>query len=162
LRVGEKERGGKGKQDGGRPPFLWRLSGAVERKGGRGSEGRRRVEGKWGRDGGPRARRGIARVTGISPRPAGTGGAIAARQGRATGRERRWHERLIGGIGRHRGPVGSGWVQEGVRGSRAVRHGALTGGPDSTVPAGWVLNLIQTDSTNSKWFKQIQNCPHFG
>jgi hypothetical protein len=30
------------------------------------------------------------------------------------------------------------------------------------VPAGRVLNPIQTDSNNSKWFKQIENCPHFG
>jgi hypothetical protein len=58
--------------------FLWWLGGAVERKGGRGSGGRRRVEGKLGkREGEGRAQRGIARAVGISPRPVGGGGAIA-------------------------------------------------------------------------------------
>jgi hypothetical protein len=41
-----------------------------------------------------------------------------------------------------------------------VWRGALTGGLSSTVPAGQVLNPIQTDSDNSKWFEQIQNCPN--
>jgi hypothetical protein len=52
--------------------------------------------------------------------------------------------------------VGSDWVQDGVRGSRAARCGALTSGPGSTMSAGQVLNLIQTDSNNSKWFKWIK------
>jgi hypothetical protein len=49
----------------------------------------------------------ITRVARIGPRPAGVGDAVAARQGRVVARERRWRERLSGGTGRRRGPVGS-------------------------------------------------------
>jgi hypothetical protein len=60
------------------------------------------------------------------------------------------------------GPVGSGWVSEGGGGRGVARRGALTGGPSSTVPAGRVLNPIQTESNYSKRFIRIQNCPNFG
>jgi hypothetical protein len=88
----------------------------AERKTGRGSGVQRHVEGKMGKREGPQAWRGTARVPSIIPRLAGTGGAVAARQGRAAGRER-----LRGGTERHWGPVGSDWVWEGVRGSKAVK-----------------------------------------
>jgi hypothetical protein len=131
--------------------LLWRPGGATERKG-RGSG----VPGSTlhgGREAGKREG---------APSTAGVGGGIVARQRRATGHGRRWCERLTGGTGRQRGPVGSGWVWEGGGGSGVARRGALTGGPSSTVPAGRVLNPIQTESNYSKRFIRIQNCPNFG
>jgi hypothetical protein len=95
--AGEKERGGKGEQGGGRRP-LWRLGGADGEERGQveGSGVQRHVEGKIGkRDWAPG---GHVRW--------GTGDPACAR--------------LIDGVGRHRGPVGIGWVREGVRGSEAV------------------------------------------
>jgi hypothetical protein len=57
-------------------------------KGAGGSRGRRRMEGgKWGREMGHQARRGTALVVGIGPRPAGAGGAVAARHWRV---DRAW------------------------------------------------------------------------
>jgi hypothetical protein len=97
---------------------------------------------------------------------------IAQAAGPSAGGHQRWHCGAIGegggaraADGRDRVTTGNGGQRLGagrVRGSGAVQHGALTGGPDNTVPAGRVLNPIQTDSNNSKRFKRIQNCPNSG
>jgi hypothetical protein len=85
----------------------------AERKTGRGSGVRRHVEGKMGK----RER---------APGAAGDSSApdISTRQGRAARRERRGRERLTSGTRRHRGLVGGGWVQKGVRGSEAATTAA--------------------------------------
>jgi hypothetical protein len=74
-------------------------------------------------------------------------------------------ERLTGGTERQRGPVGSGWVREGVRGSRgsaarcadwqARQHtaGRLGFKPDSNRIK--LFKMVQTDSKLSKlWLTQ--------
>jgi hypothetical protein len=92
----------------------------AERKKGRGGGVRCHVEGKMGKRERASGTVGDSSMAGISSRPTDAGSAIAARQGRATGRERRGRERLTGGTGRRRGPVGSAWVREGMRESEAA------------------------------------------
>jgi hypothetical protein len=149
---GMDERGMEQKMGtGGGRHLLWQPSGAAERKG-RGPE----IGTAW-REGSGEERGASRHGRGQLGRPASVPGqwvrAAALLRNRGG---------LTGGTGRHRGPVGSGWVREGVRGSGAAWQGVLTGGPGSTVPAGRVLNPIQTESNYSKHFKQIQNCPNFG
>jgi hypothetical protein len=60
---------------------------------------------------------------------------------------------------RDQATTGPGGQRLGAGGSVAAQRGVLTGGPGSTVPAGRVLNPIQTKSNYSK---RIQNCPNFG
>jgi hypothetical protein len=124
-----KRRGAKGERDGGQCLFVAARWCGREAKGGGGSEGRHRVEGKTGKREGAQVQRGTARVASIGPRPTGAGGGAVARQGRASDAGDSMHERLSDGVGRQRGPVGSDGVRERVRESRAARWWLLTRGP---------------------------------
>jgi hypothetical protein len=99
---------------------------------------------------GARARRGMARTTGIGARPMGAGGGVAARLWRAPGRARRGRERLMGGTG----DSGARWAAAGC--GRARQRGAtLTRRPGSTVPGGANSNWIQKNISNGFKFTQI-------
>jgi hypothetical protein len=151
VAVGGGERGGKRRVRGG-----WRL---LKRRQGRGGGPgfsavwrgkRRRVQGSATLIGTARTQRlwaaliaaGGARLTGA----AGVGceqgrmAACATRNGAAD----RWGRATSE-------PSGSGRVRAEVQSSKAARRGVLTGGPDSTVPPGSVLNQ----------FKRIQNSSNF-
>jgi hypothetical protein len=120
LSAGEKEQGKKGERDGGRR-LLWRLGGAGGEERGQGGPGFGAAwRGKRGRERGPRSRR----RGGGSWRPPSALDWRAVGLRRDRGGQRGMGDpsraRLTDGAGRRRGPVGSGGVREGVRGSEAV------------------------------------------
>jgi hypothetical protein len=92
------------KGNGGGRRLLWRPEGAAQREG---ADGVRGLAPRGGENGEERGggQRGTARAAGIGPRLVGVGGAIAARQRREAGCERRGRERLSCGTGRRRRPV---------------------------------------------------------
>jgi hypothetical protein len=96
----EKKNREKGGEVGGRQllfsaPVAW----AERKKGAGGSQGSTPRGGENGEErGGPGAARDSS-AAGIGPRLAGVGDAVAARKGRAAGRERCGRERLTGGAG---------------------------------------------------------------
>jgi hypothetical protein len=96
--------GQKGEMGRRSVPFYGGSAARAERKGAGGSGVQRHVEGKIGNREGSPSMMGTAQVASIGPWPAGVGGAIAARQARAADRLDRATS----------GPVGSGWVREGV------------------------------------------------